>query len=123
MHTPDELAARLRLLAAMGAVLAAAAVGVSAYAAHAVDDSARSTLYTAAAVAFGHGLALAALTRGTPGRRLHFLALCGLLSGTLLFSGSLVLHHAVGLPLRLAPLGGGVLIFSWLLYAAAALRR
>lgn len=122
MHTPDELAARLRLLVAIGAVLAAAAVGVSAYAAHAVEGSAQAPLYTAAALAFGHGLALAALAPGTP-TRLHFLALCGLLFGTLLFSGSLVLHHALALPVRLAPLGGGVLIFSWLLYAAAALRR
>lgn len=106
----------------MGAVLAAAAVGISAYTAHAVEEAARAPMYTAAVLAFGHGLALAALAP-VAATRLHFLALCGLLSGTLLFSGSLVLHHALGLPVRLAPLGGSVSIFSWLLYAAAALRR
>lgn len=106
----------------MGAVLAATAVAISAYTAHAVGEGARAPLYTAAVLAFGHGLALATLAP-VAATRLRFLALCGLLSGTLLFSGSLMAHHALGLPVRLAPLGGSILIFSWLLYAAAALRR
>src|SRR5207342_1052578 len=117
MYTiPNELAARLRLLTATGAVLAAAAVALSAYAAHAAQGSAQASLYIAAILTFGHGIALVALAPRTP-TQLHFLALCGLLLGTLLFSGSLEL------PVRLAPLGGSVLILSWLLYAVAALRR
>jgi uncharacterized membrane protein YgdD (TMEM256/DUF423 family) len=122
MYTPDELALRLRVLTASGAVLAALAVALAAYASHAVHGQAQAALQTAAAVAFGHGVALATLA--PPARlRAHFLSLSGLLLGTLLFSGSLVLHHALDLPLRLAPFGGGVLILSWLLYAAASLRR
>jgi len=122
MYTPNELSARLRLLTATGAVLAAAAVALSAYAAHAAQGNAQASLYVAAILAFGHGIALVALAPRTP-TQLHFLALCGLLLGTLLFSGSLVLHHVLELPVRLAPLGGCVLILSWLLYAVAAMRR
>lgn len=120
---PDhELSWRSRLLGTAGALLAAAAVGLSAYAAHAAQVEAKAALYTAAAIAFGHGIALAALA-WQASVRIRFLALCGLLLGTLLFSGSLALHHAFGFPVRLAPFGGSVLILSWLLYAAAALRR
>lgn len=122
MYTPDELALRLRLLTASGAVLAAAAVALAAYAAHAAQGQAQVALQTAAILAFGHGIALVALA--PPVRlRAQFLSLCGLLLGTLLFSASLVLHHALDLPVRLAPFGGSMLILSWLLYAAASLRR
>ena len=48
--------------AAAGAVLAALSIGLSAYAAHGVDDAhARANLQTACLHAFGHGIALAAL--------------------------------------------------------------
>jgi len=114
--------AHARGLAAAGGVLAAAGVALSAYAAHAAQGAAQASLYTAAILAFGHGLALAALAPLARGR-MALVALSGLLLGTALFSGSLVLHHALGLPVRLAPAGGSVLILSWLLYAAAALRR
>ncbi len=75
-------------LAAAGAVLAAVAIAASAYASHGVADGhARGNLQTAALYAFGHGAALVVLAR-TPARRLHALALGGLLLGTLLFAGS-----------------------------------
>jgi uncharacterized membrane protein YgdD (TMEM256/DUF423 family) len=98
------------------------AVALSAYAAHVVQAHAQAALYTAAALSFGHGVALAALS-SQASSRLRFVGLCGLLLGTVLFSGSLVLHHAFGLPVRLAPFGGSVMILSWLLFAVAALRR
>lgn len=56
-------------------------------------------------------------------RRLRWLALAGLLLGTLLFAGSLAGGALLGWPTRLAPLGGTVLMASWLLLAADALRR
>ena len=43
-------------------------------------------------------------------------------AGVLLFAGSLVAAHAFGLPTRLAPLGGSLMILGWLLHAAAAAR-
>ncbi|GAB3089925.1 DUF423 domain-containing protein [Lysobacter terrae] len=122
MYTPDQLAKRLRVLTAAGCVLAASAVALAAYAAHVAPGPAQAALYTAAIIAFGHGVALAALA--PPARlRIQFFTLTGMLLGTLLFSGSLVSHHLLNVPLRLAPFGGSLLILSWLLYAAAALRR
>lgn len=110
-----------RGLIASGALLAAAAVALSAYAAHGEHGDAQSRLQTAALFAFGHGIALAALAPWAK-RRLALVALVGLLSGVLLFSGSLVGSHLLGESLGLAPLGGSVLILAWLLYAADAVR-
>lgn len=122
MYRSDESDTQGRWLGAAGAVIAAAAVALSAYAAHAAQGDTRASLYTAAIIAFGHGVALAALAPRMA-TRIDLVALSGLLLGTLLFSGSLVLHHAFLLPVRLAPFGGSVLILSWLLHAAATLRR
>lgn len=122
MYTPDQLARRLRVLAASGAALAAISVALAAYAAHAVASPAQTSLYTAAIFAFGHGVALAALA--PPARlRIQFFTLSGLLLGTLLFSGGIVVRYLLDRSLGLAPFGGGLLIVSWLLYAVASLRR
>ena len=59
-----ERNATIRLAGFAGALFAAMAVALSAYAAHAVlDPEARTRLVTATAFAFGHGVALAALAR------------------------------------------------------------
>lgn len=111
----------LRMLASAGALLAGAAVGLSAWAAHATIGNGRMQLLTAAAIGFGHGIALAALSRA-PQRRLAVLALAAIVLGTLLFSGGLVVAQLAGVPARTAPLGGSLLILAWLLYASDALR-
>jgi uncharacterized membrane protein YgdD (TMEM256/DUF423 family) len=113
---------RARWLGAAGAVLAAATVALSAYATHAAHGNARNFLYIAAILGFGHGIALAALAPRTDGR-LHFVALCGLLLGAVLFSGSLTLRYVFDVPMRLAAIGASVLILSWLLHAIATLGR
>jgi uncharacterized membrane protein YgdD (TMEM256/DUF423 family) len=113
---------RARWLGAAGAVLAAATVALSAYATHAAHGNARNFLYIAAILGFGHGIALAALAPRTAGR-LHFVALCGLLLGAVLFSGSLTLRYVFDVPVRLAAIGASVLILSWLFHAIATLRR
>lgn len=112
----------MRVLAACGALYAAAAVALSAYAAHAAAGAARTSLQTAAVFAFGHGVALAVLARGLPGRT-GVLALAMLGFGTLLFSGALVWKYAFGASLGVAPFAGTLPICGWLLYAVAALRR
>lgn len=114
--------ARTRWLGAAGSALAAATVALSAYATHAAHGDARHFLYIAAVLGFGHGVAIAALAPRTNGL-LRFIALCGLLLGTVLFSGSLTLRYLFEVPVRLAAIGGSVLILSWLLHAAATLRR
>src|SRR5690554_4352596 len=110
-----------RALAAAGAVLAALAVGLAAYASHAAGPEAGSRLGLAAAFAFGHGLALAALAPRASGAMART-ALWLLFFGVLLFAGSLSAAHAFGASTAAAPLGGGLMILGWLAYAAAALR-
>lgn len=109
-------------LAANGALCAAAAVALSAYAAHAGQGPMQARLQTAALFAFGHGLALMALAP-TATRLLTRLALTMLYAGLLLFSGSLVFNALAQWPTTLAPLGGSLLIAGWLLYAVDAMRR
>lgn len=111
-----------RILAACGALLAAAAVAASAYAAHAAQGLDQQRLHSAALFAFGHGIALTALVPRRP-RAFRTLALFVLLLGTLVFSGSLALAVFAGMPTRFAPIGGGLMIVAWLLYAIDALRR
>ena len=111
------------LLAFCGALLAASAVGLGAYAAHGVTDAhAQSNLQTASLYAFGHGIALAALAAGTT-RALGRVALYVLLLGSLLFCGSLVLNAIAGVSSRLAPVGGISMMLGWVLWALDALRR
>ena len=111
-----------RILAACGALLAAGAVALSAYAAHAVQGVDQHRLHSAALFAFGHGIALTALV---PRRQRGFrtIALFLLLLGTLIFSGSLAGAVFAGLSTGFAPIGGSLMILGWLLYAIDALRR
>lgn len=110
-------------LAAAGALLAAGAVALSAYAAHAAAAAGhQAPLFTAAAVAFGHGLALQALGQDNR-RRLRRVLLAAMLLGTVLFSGSVAAAQLFGISAKLAPLGGGLLILCWLGLAYDHLRR
>lgn len=124
MHAPStrpETARAHGWLAANGALCAAAAVALSAYAAHAAEGPAQMRLQTAAIFAFGHGLALALLAP-TIRRRLGRCALLALYLGVLLFCGSLVFNALAQWPTTLAPLGGMLLIGGWLLLAIDLLR-
>jgi uncharacterized membrane protein YgdD (TMEM256/DUF423 family) len=111
-----------RGLAAAGAVLAAAAIALSAYAMHAAGAQVGVHLQMAALFAFGHGVALAMLAP-TVVRGLARVALAAMLLGVLMFSGSLLAAHLFGAPTRLVPYGGGFMILAWLLFAADAVRR
>jgi uncharacterized membrane protein YgdD (TMEM256/DUF423 family) len=79
-------------------------------------------LQAAAAIAFGHGIALAALS-SLARRRLAHIALAAMLLGTLLFSGGVVVAQVAGVAARIAPFGGSLLIVAWLAWALDALRR
>lgn len=109
-------------LAACGALYAAAAVALSAYAAHAVEGVAQSRLQTAAIFAFGHGVALAALAPAASRRRLGHIAMWMLCIGVLLFSGSLAGSVLLHLPTTAAPFGGMLLIGGWVVFAVDLLR-
>jgi uncharacterized membrane protein YgdD (TMEM256/DUF423 family) len=110
-----------RLLAAGGALLAGCAVALAAYAGHGAEGLAQSRLQTAAAFAFGHGLALASLAPRAASRLVR-IALAGLLAGTLLFAGGVAAAALGASGGGTAPFGGTLLIAAWLLYAVAALR-
>ncbi len=100
-----------------GSLLAAVAVGLSAYAAHAgLDAQARHWLEQAALFAFGHGVALAALGPLAV-RKLAFSGLLCIALGVLLFSGSLALAALWGFPTRAAPWGGTLMMLGWVLHA------
>lgn len=111
---PVEVAMR-RTLGGIGSLLAGAAVGLAAYAAHGADGEAQARLAQAAAFTFAHGLALAALAPLAQRRRGLF-ALAAMLAGVVLFSGSLVGAALLGLPTALAPFGGLLMIGAWCLH-------
>jgi len=117
----QAVSAAARGMRAAGAVLAAVAVALSAYAAHGAEAEARAGLQTAALFAFGHGLALVALPRARLSRT-ALAALAMLLAGTLLFSGALVSKYLFGGSSGTAPFGGSVLILGWLLCAVSVLK-
>jgi uncharacterized membrane protein YgdD (TMEM256/DUF423 family) len=104
-----------------GALLSGAAVALAAAGAHG-DEDARRLMSTAAAFAFGHGVALIALA-GIARGRWGSLASLALLAGTVLFAGSLAARALLGASSALAPWGGGLLMLGWLLHAVAAARR
>jgi uncharacterized membrane protein YgdD (TMEM256/DUF423 family) len=111
-----------RSLAAIGALACGAAVALSAYASHGLEGQAAHRVGLAALFAFGHGLALLLLAPGATSR-LRRAALCVLLTGLLLFAGSLVGAPLWLAPTTLAPAGGLLLMLGWLMIAGDALRR
>jgi len=123
MFNSERRARKPSLLACLGALLAAASIGLSAYAAHGVSDPlAQQHLNMAALYAFAHGAVLAALGPRAQGAIAH-LALYLLLLGVLLFSGSLTGSALWQWPTRLAPVGGTTLMAGWVLLGINALRR
>lgn len=119
----ERRARKPSLLACLGGLLAATAVGLSAYASHGIAEPlAQSHVNTAALFAFGHGAALAVLGP-TQQNSVGKLALYVLLLGTLLFSGSLVAGALWRFSTGLAPVGGTALMIGWAVYGLNALRR
>jgi uncharacterized membrane protein YgdD (TMEM256/DUF423 family) len=111
-----------RLIAALGAVLAAAGVALSAAAAH----GGGAALAPAASMALLHGVALVALpaaaAAGLLAPRLARLSALAMGVGVALFSGDLALRSIAGAGLfpMAAPTGGTLLILGWLVAALAA---
>jgi len=118
MFNLERRARKPSLLACVGALLAAASIGLSAYASHGVADPlAQQHLNLAALYAFAHGAVLVAL-----GPRAHG-AIAHLALYVLLFSGSLVGGALWQWPTRMAPIGGTSMMAGWVLLAINALRR
>ena len=112
----------LRLAAVLAGVMGALGVVLAAAAAHQGDarlgPASNMLLFhapaiIAAALLTGHGIAQ---------RHLGLTAIFGLIAGTALFSSDLAMRHYSGNALfpMAAPIGGTLLILSWLVLAAAA---
>jgi uncharacterized membrane protein YgdD (TMEM256/DUF423 family) len=117
-----------RVFACFGALYAMAFVILSALANHrwqGLDTAAQVRLDSALTMLIVHGLALLlvhafALHKKRPALGVVSL---GFFVGTMIFSGSL-LHAALNgssALTKLAPFGGGLLIFSWLLFSVSLL--
>jgi len=120
----DRRARKPSLFACLGALLAAASIALSAYAAHGLADPvAQARLQTAAYYAFGHGAVLAVMGATVGERWLGRGGLALLLLGTLLFSGSLAGSVLAGWSSAAAPFGGTLLMLGWAVLAIQALRR
>lgn len=112
-------------------LISSLSVALQAVAAHLPDNTfhgthGREMVHTAADIGLWHGIALCALIIGAP----YFhplrarLAYWGMITGTLLFSISVTLYGLnVTSNASPAPLGGFLLIFSWLLAASAVFQR
>jgi uncharacterized membrane protein YgdD (TMEM256/DUF423 family) len=125
MHSPSDSEARA--LVATGAMLAALAVILGAFAAHALEHrlgpEELGWWHTATQYQMGHALGVVAL--GLSGGRSLRLPAWLLAGGSTLFSATLYLM-AVGAPRWLgavAPVGGLLMIVGWLLLAWRALSR
>jgi len=120
----------VRIFVAAGGVMGAVAVAMAAVAAHALpqklDAAGLEAVRNAIQMNGWHALALVAcglwLARASGAAGLlALLAGCGFLAGNILFCGAIYAHHLAGLALGpLAPVGGVVLILSWLLLSASA---
>lgn len=106
-------------LAAAGAVVAALAIGLSAWASHGLQPGREQhNVLMACVFAFGHGVSWLALVPQAHGRLWR--AGLGLQAlGVLLFCGSLVGNAVAGMPTAAAPAGGIALMAGWLLLAVA----
>lgn len=102
-------------ISALAAILCAASVALAAYASHAALPGQASRLGLAAAVAFGHGLALILIA----GRRSRIAGISRLLLllGVAGFSGGLCFAAFMDSRAATAPLGGSLLILGWLVLA------
>jgi uncharacterized membrane protein YgdD (TMEM256/DUF423 family) len=109
-----------RHAAAFGALVCGLSVALAAWASHGADPAARVRLALAAAIAFGHGLALVAIADRS-GKLLAATRVAFVL-GIALFSGSLVGAVVFGTATALAPAGGLALMAGWAILAAHFLR-
>lgn len=98
--------------AAFAAVAGALAVGLGAYAAHALEPAAAARLQTASHYLLWHALALLLIANDRAQAR--WLPALLLAVGMVVFCGSLIAAALLSWPTRLAPVGGSLLILGWL---------
>lgn len=110
-----------RRLPAVAAAICAVSVALGAYASHVAAAQDQKRLAIAALFAFANGLALIVISPRDS--RLAAAAKSALLSGIVLFCGSLAAAALFSTSTAAAPLGGSLLILGWLLLAADFWRK
>ena len=114
----------MQFAVACAGLMGATGVALAAAAAHGADAA---RLGPASSMLLVHApavlAALALINGGAMHRRLGGVAVAGLLIGTALFSGDLTMRYSLARALfpMAAPIGGTLLIASWLVLAVAAL--
>ncbi len=116
-----------RLWVCAGALLGFGTVAMAAMIAHAanyMDPGAVPMVRTAVQMQGWHALALIGTGLWAPrGGRVTDLAGLLFLVGTILFCGVIYARSfMIGIPPGIAPVGGGMLLVAWLVFAVAALR-
>lgn len=104
-------------------LLAASAVALGAVAAHALPEPAATSVERASTYQLFHAIALLVLA-GATGVWIGWVRAL-MLGGVICFSGAIYAKHLLGFPSlgSLAPLGGVLLILSWLVLVVGAQRR
>ena len=105
-----------RYVASIAALICAVSVALSAYASHGLEADVQRRLMLACYFAFAHGLSLIVLVQVSSARS-NVIACIMMLSGLLLFSGSLASAALWQTSTKLVPYGGTALILAWLFVA------
>lgn len=112
-----------RVPARLGALLAGASIGLSAWASHGLPPGReQDNLLLACVYGFAHGAVLALAAARVAGR-LGVIALWLLLLGVLLFAGSLAGSALAGWSTAAAPVGGLLMMAGWAVLAWRPLLR
>lgn len=116
-----------RWVAVLAGILGASGVALAAMGAHVVENANAAAWQAASLMHLFHALALLAIAAVIrPGAGALWLGVAVAMAiGVVLFSGSIYRAGLLGLPGAgpFAPVGGSVLILSWLLLAVAAWRE
>lgn len=110
-----------RIWIAIGALYGAGTVAMAAIAAHALAHP--ETIQSAIQIQGWHALALLFCGVWAERSRAANVAAGGFALGTALFSGAIYIHHLASITLGpIAPIGGSILIISWLILAASTIK-
>ncbi len=123
-ETEGASTSALLVILMLAALAGAAGVGLAATAAHRIESPALATAATMLMIHAVGGVALIAIAQRAVSSRAWVLVAGLMLASVSLFSGDIALNTIAGFHLfpRAAPIGGSLLIVSWLVAAGIAVR-
>lgn len=125
MSVQPTPSASIYIVAAVGALAGAAGVALAAAAAHRVESPALATAATMLMIHAVAVLSLVAIAQGATLQRAFLIVAALMLASVGLFSGDIALNTLAGRHLfaMAAPIGGSLLIGSWVVAAIVAARE